>query len=258
MDFVKNPEGLLTSIFEQEYRMPPAVARSTTSTAVSILNGNNELLAVKAGQMKAIAVSKDEPAGKALKHCKMNEIVVTVDDGETDKSHEDRRREALCRISEEAYDQDSLFTEDDLARILHCSTRTIKRDVKLLESKGILIPLRGRIKAMGRGQTHKTKIIELYLRGKTYVDISKETHHSFKAIKRYIENFARVVIALEKTFEKVQVSKLVGISERLVADYAQLYEEYKKDEYKQRLNLILNPIRVEEEKLVELKKRMIL
>lgn len=48
---------------------------------------------------------------------------------------------------------------------------------------------------IGRGQTHKAKIIGLYLDGMTYIEIKLRTKHSVGAIKRYLEGFTKILMA---------------------------------------------------------------
>ncbi|HDP35883.1 MAG TPA: DUF1670 domain-containing protein, partial [Candidatus Hydrogenedentes bacterium] len=65
------------------------------------------------------------------------------------------RRRRLCRIAEEAREQDGLLTQEDLAKCLMCSVRTIRRDVEALKALGVVIPTRGQQQDIGPTVSHR-------------------------------------------------------------------------------------------------------
>src|SRR4030066_235186 len=104
---------------------------------------------------------------------------------------------------------------------------------KMEKKKGIEVVTRGYLHNIGRGQTHKVKIIGMYLDGKTYSEIKLTARHSSGAIKRYIESFTKVVMAQSKgIYERKEISAVTGISEGLVKQYLELIKESKKDKIK--------------------------
>ena len=80
---------------------------------------------------------------------------------------------------------------------------------------------------MGRGQTHKTQILDLYLSGHQFSDIERSTKHSETAIKRYIQDFARVVILKLKGFSVDQIRISTGFSHRLIGEYLKLHKQHR-------------------------------
>jgi hypothetical protein len=88
---------------------------------------------------------------------------------------------------------------------------------------------------VGRGQTHKVIIVELYLKRHTYTSIKRSTRHSAAAIKRYIRTFGRVVMLKRKGLSVREIAFAVGVSERLTKEYLDLYDRYNTVEYKARL-----------------------
>jgi len=83
---------------------------------------------------------------------------------------------------------------------------------------------------IGRGQTHKVKIIGMYLDGKTYSEIKLCAQHSIGAIKRYIESFSKVVMCHKsKIYGRKAISVVTGLSEGLVRQYQDLIRESRKD-----------------------------
>lgn len=132
--------------------------------------------------------------------------------------------------------------------------RTIKRDIKYLKDQEIFVPIRGDIIGTGRGQSHKAKIAEWYLKGATYTEIRNRMYHSFQAIKRYIETLGRVVICIKNDFSLNMTSRVVGITERLAKEYEDLYNRYNTEEYSEKFESILKEIKIPEE-LKVVKKR---
>ena len=104
------------------------------------------------------------------------------------------RHHRLIRITKEAIEQGALLSYEDIAFILTTSIITIKRDIAYLRRNGKTIPSRGWRHDMGRGTTHKTQILDLYLSGYQFSEIEKRTHHSEGAVKRYIQDFSKIIL----------------------------------------------------------------
>jgi len=129
-------------------------------------------------------------------------------------------------------DQGGLATEEDLARALHVVPRTIRRDIHVLETEGYLVPTRGKVKGIGRGQSHKVTIVKLYLQSHTYEYIQRRTRHSLSAIKRYITWFGRVVLLHQRGLPAAEIAFMLGISQGLVEQYLELLESYREPKNK--------------------------
>jgi hypothetical protein len=88
---------------------------------------------------------------------------------------------------------------------------------------------------MGRGQTHKTQILDLYFSGHQFSEIERRTHHSETAIKRYLQDFARVALLHKKTFSLDQIRISTGFSHRLIGEYLKLLAAHKRSAHLKRL-----------------------
>jgi biotin operon repressor len=171
----------------------------------------------------------------------MVEVVWTVDAGEEDpevlREHDSTalRRVRILRLVDEALDQGSEPTQEDLGKALGVTDRTIRSDVAALEVEGYRVATRGKRRGAGRGQTHKVIIVELYFKRHTYTEIKHRTRHSVSAIKRYIQTFGRVVMLTHKGLSVSEIAFAVGISERLTEEYLGLYQRYDILEYQARL-----------------------
>lgn len=97
------------------------------------------------GQMLYTCVKVEAGAGVALKDCPMQSVTLSLLGEGDDQVHgaEMLRRRRIGRLCEEARDQGGLLTQEDLAQILSCDARTIRRDIKALKQTGIHIPTRG-------------------------------------------------------------------------------------------------------------------
>ena len=128
-------------------------------------------------------------------------------------------------MTEEALAQGGVLTQEDLARVLGVEPRTIRRDIQVLKREGHLIPTRGQVKGVGRGQSHKVKIIELWLDRQGYDQIARRVYHSPQAIKRYVSAFLRMVVLHRQGTAAADIAFVTHTSERLVQDYLGVYEQ---------------------------------
>jgi hypothetical protein len=102
--------------------------------------------------------------------------------------------------------------------------RTIRRDVRALKNDGELLHTRGQLKGVGRGQTHKVKIIELWLDRDGYDKIARQVHHSPQAIKRYVSTFLRLAVLHREGKDVKEIAFLTQSSTHLVTDYLAVYQ----------------------------------
>jgi DNA-binding transcriptional regulator YhcF (GntR family) len=119
--------------------------------------------------------------------------------------------------------QEGVASQEDLANALGVDVRTIKRDFAVLEGRGILLPTRGNLHGIGRGQTHKAQIIQRWLRGETYDQLALHTRHSRTCISRYIQTFVRVVELHQQGFPSQEVAYLTQCGLPLVSEYLAVY-----------------------------------
>jgi hypothetical protein len=188
------------------------------------------------GKIHYMAIDDKEPAGKPVALCKKTSVLLTLHNPEEDldvykeSGLRGLRQHRLLRITKEAIEQGALLSYEDIAFLLTTSIVTIKRDVAQIRRKGLVIPSRGWRHQMGRGQTHKTQILELYLSGHQFSDIEKRTHHSQKAVQRYIQDFTKIVLLHQKDFSVDQIRIATNFSSRLIGEYLKLHDKYSKEQ----------------------------
>jgi hypothetical protein len=175
----KTPEQRYLSVLEQDYDQPPRVAQALLEEAQMYLLGSD--LALRPGQTRVILVRVDAGHGQALSQTATQEVTWTVDAGQEDRQVLQQygpvmlRRVRIQRLLDEALEQGAAATQEDLAQALHVSVRTIKRDCADLQAQGIYLPTRGKLRGIGRGQTHKAQIVGRWLEGETYDQIALHT-----------------------------------------------------------------------------------
>jgi len=185
---------------------------------------------LQAGQMRYVCVAASEGAGKALKGCKQQTVVLSMlqrDDPQVlaQQGAEGLRRQRIERLTEEAREQGGLLSQEDLAQLLCCSVRTIRRDVReLRECHGIVVATRGQQKDIGPTVSHKGVAIGHWLGGCEPLEVARKINHSLHAVERYLQHFARVVFLAGKEFAPLQIALTVGISSANVKTYLEIYE----------------------------------
>jgi hypothetical protein len=195
---------------------------------------------LREGQIRYIAVSKEEGSGKRMEELEKVEVILTKTapwDEELVKERDrgSLRRMQILRITEEAYDQGALLTQEDLAKILGVSVRHVRRDIGRLRQMGFRLYLRGAMRDIGRGVSHKVWIADLYLQWRTYSEIKRITGHSVGSIKTYLNDLSRVLMNLERGITDLrEISFNTGKSERLVKEYVDLIKQAEQDDFKRR------------------------
>jgi hypothetical protein len=227
----KSVKQSIISSIARDFNLTPILAEAYF-TQISAYFLNHAEVELHVGQIHYLAIDENEPAGKPLVLCKKVSVKLTLHKPEEDlpvykkSGLRGLRHHKIVRITNEAIDQGGLLSYEDIAFILTCSVVTIKRDMSQMKKKGIILPSRGWRHEMGRGQTHKTQILSLYLSGYQFSDIERRTKHSETAVKRYIQDFARVVLLHKKGFSIDQIRISTGFSHRLIGEYLKLLKQH--------------------------------
>jgi len=226
----KTPEASFLHVLQEEFNLSLREAREVVGAAQEYLGLDHPTAQVRPGQVRLVAASLGAPFGPPLRDTDRITVTLTVDAGGADAAvlaqagRVGLRQGRILRLVDEALEQGGVLTEEDLARVLQVTPRTVIRDIQALKAAGHVVQTRGQVKGAGRGQTHKVRIIELWLDRQGYDRIALWAHHSVQSIKRYIATFQRVVTLHREQTAVSQIAFLVGASERLVRDYLALYE----------------------------------
>lgn len=226
----KTKEVQMLQILQEEFQQPPRVARAILEDMEKCVQGNGQRVGV--GQMRVMLVSMTARHGEAMAKTKQAEVIWTVDAGAEDYQVYKEygavamRRQRIQRLLSEAVEQGAVASQEDLARVLQVAVRTIKRDCAALTGAGIYLPTRGNLKGIGRGQTHKALIVGRWLRGQSYDQVARATHHSVISVQRYVQTFCRVVQLQQQGMSEDEIALLLQIGWSLVAEYEAIYQQY--------------------------------
>lgn len=203
-------------------------------------------ISLSGGEIAYEAVAADEPAGKHIRLTRKVTVRLRLIDLNTDLEVlanyglAGLRQHRIARLTRQAYDQYALLSYEDLAMILTTSPGTVKRDIAQLRHQGMFIITRGMKHDMGPGLSHKTIIIDLYLKNYTFSEIELKTNHSESSVKRYLADFIQVATLHKQNFSFNQIRLIAKKSDRLVREYIQLYQTYDKQN-NQRLDQLMHP-----------------
>jgi len=230
----KTREQVFINSLRKEFELSPAESQGVLDLAQRCLFGEAPS---NVGLIRFICASQKARHGKPLREQDLLEVELNLDNGVDDlnvlrdQGSETLRQLKILRLTEEAYLQGGLLTQEDLGRMLQVSSRTIRKDMQVLQHDGNTIHTRGNDQDIGPGVSHKTHIIDLYLSGMTYHEIMQKTRHSAHAIKRYVSTFGRLLIMLNKGLKLSEISRLLGCSERLTREYLVLFNKYKQGDH---------------------------
>ena len=235
---------------ESDFELAPATSRALLSAAQQVLLSGVRAGEVREGQMRVTVVGSREPAGKPLAAMQKVSVVVTVDDGLEDLDGVDgARRDELASVARATDDRgsDGSRWRADAGRSGAAAADGSAHDPSgrsRLRGEGHWVPTRGAVQDTGRGQSHKAKIVEMYLQRMTYSEIVRRARHSAASVKRYVQTFGRVLVLWQNGIvEAGQVAFVVGISERLAREYLDLRQRYVNAQYADRLEEIARQAR---------------
>ena len=256
----KTSEGEFMYEMETQYELCPKMRESILETAKRCLTRENVL---KEGEIEVSVIGIEEKSGKLMKKMEKIRVRLIIDNGQEDAEilreygRAELRRIQIQRITQEAIEENGVLSQEDLSKHLRCGLRTIKRDIREIKKQGIEVITRGVFHNIGRGQTHKFKIVQLFLEGKTFSEIKRITHHSEGSIKRYVDSFVKVMMSVNHGIrEAKKISSVTGLSELLVNQYLELLRKSRKDK---QCKLKLEELRNQWDRAgTRLKKRVIL
>ncbi len=241
----------ILSILEKEHGMPLAVGRvyyRRLQELADVLQREWEGIEgegrgrgkgeeyINEGEMIFLAISSEEgprtrlSEGKILPVCLEYFSRGDLEIGGPWCKHKNRlcdlKSTRIRRYTSQTFKQGALLSLPDIAMLMGIGVDTVRNLIKAKANDGVIIPTRGLIKDIGRGVSHKCKIIELYLQMYTETEIVDRSGHTYESIEAYIKEFARVVVLSESGLNAVMIRQVTGRSMTLVNAYLDLYRKY--------------------------------
>lgn len=190
------------------------------------------------GQFLWSAVHKDAKplGGQPMSQTKLTPVILDllpvqeIQDRAKGLSPRQARRQTVVRLFQEAYEQQGVLTNAEVALLIKVSPSTVSTYVRQWEKEHqSQLPRRGTIHDMGPSLTHKRQILErLIFQGKAVEVVCQETHHSPAAVLRYSTNFKQVLLCRRKNLTNADIAFATKLSLRLVEEYQDLIDEYGK------------------------------
>jgi len=184
------------------------------------------------GVISHTGVSAKEPAGKPIKDCEVLPIELTMmHEADIDVLREHGpvrlRMVRMLRYCEEAREQHSLLSQEDLSHLLAVDPGTVSDYVRRWREEGVFVPTRGAVKDIGPDPSHKRLIATMLARGLSTSQIRATAKHSEGAIGRYQHQFA-LVLHLLHTYPDASDDErwqLSGLPRGAYDTYVEVYEE---------------------------------
>lgn len=241
----KNARNAIIQKLCDDFNLTPIIAEAFYSQ-FSQYYQQHANIELSSGQLAYEAVAANEPAGKHIRLARKITIRLKLYDMNSDLEvlaefgTAGLRRHRLARFTKQAYEQGALLSYEDLALLLTTSASTVKRDVQQLNREGKFIITRGSKLDMGPGLSHKTIIIDYYLKGYSFTEIERITNHSERSVKRYLIDFIQIATLKKQNFKQNQIRLIAQKSIRLVKEYLELFKYYS-SQNNVRLNQLLSP-----------------
>ena len=185
------------------------------------------------GEVLHECVAIGERAGKPLAHCRTVRVRLLVFSQAEDHcgacgAASEIRRRRILRLTEGARDQGGLLTQEDLAYLLSCDVRTIRRDIHALRVQEFHVPTRGQQEDIGPTVTHRELALRYWLEGAEPLAVARRINHSLHSVERYIQQFIRTVYLARKQFVPAQIAATLGVSTTTVRAALDIYEQCQK------------------------------
>ena len=143
------------------------------------------------------------------------------------KKMKERDIQTMARLVKSAYAQGGLLTGAELAVLLNRSLGTIGKYLQAYHEKhNEILPTKGMILDQGSRPSHKGSIVSLYEQGYPEPDIARQTNHTIEATSRYLRNYKRVKVLLEKDFNIMEIVRITGLGRSTILQYRDLVYFY--------------------------------
>ncbi|RMF00234.1 MAG: DUF1670 domain-containing protein, partial [Chloroflexi bacterium] len=141
--------AVFLNTLQQDFFLPSGTAGQILQAAESLLQPVLAAKTVQPGQVRITLNRLDSPSG--AENGKID-VTLTLDAGSQDTAIKSQggptalRRKRIIRLYHEAQQQGGVLTQEDLARLLNASVRTIRRDLTALSAAGYPVKTLGQMK----------------------------------------------------------------------------------------------------------------
>ena len=123
-----------------------------------------------------------------------------------------------------------LLTQADMSLLLGLKTEEIcKLLAQARQETGKPLMTKGYFFDQGMKPTHKAKVIALYENGVDEADIAQRTQHSPQSVGRYIRDYERVKLLVERQIAPTEMAPLTGMTPAVVRAHWKLLQQHRPD-----------------------------
>lgn len=162
------------------------------------------------------------------------ETMIHMPTGRAGRQHMSRllkkRLERIVDYGLDHPDGPALLTCADLGLMLGRTSTQISRLLKAIrEETGKTLITKGYYFDQGVRPTHKAEIVALYEQGMDETDIARHSNHAQSSVGRYLRDYERVRLLLQRNISVEQISPLTGLQPTVVNAYVKLTKQYHPD-----------------------------
>jgi hypothetical protein len=190
---------------------------------------------IQHGQVMWLGIHVDDPPRRyqRLADTRLVPLVLDLNTPEDIQARLDRiapgqrLKQKLVRLCEQAYQQNALLSNCDLAELMNLTDGRVANILTAHEREtGKLVPRRATLHDVGTGLTHKRIIChKRYAEGKTSDVIAQETYHSMDAVDRYLAQFDRVRHCRQQGMTPERTAFILSCGVTLVNEYLAIDKE---------------------------------
>lgn len=139
------------------------------------------------------------------------------------------RRQRQTRLLDQAYAQDGVLAQSDLAVLLLSSLRQVRTDIATVQTREARqLPYRGTVHDLGPTLSHKVAVARLLEAGYLEPQICHmlTPAHSLSAVERYAQTYKHTRTLLAQGLAPTEIAAILQLGERLVAAYIAMVAEH--------------------------------
>ena len=139
----------------------------------------------------------------------------------------ERDQQRAARLVQAAAAQGGLLTIAEVSVILNKGYEATRTGLQAwMAETGEVLPLKGYQMDQGASPTHKTQIVRLYEQGLEPPDVARESGHSLTSVDRYLKDYERVKLLVQRGLSVPEISHLIGRGQSVVLEYVAVIREH--------------------------------
>ena len=120
-----------------------------------------------------------------------------------------------------------LLTTADLGLMVGLTPSQVGRLlVDARQKTGKALPTKGYYFDQGMAPSHKAEVVALYEQGLDETDIARQTQHAQSSVGRYLRDYERVKLLLQRQVPIDEIAPLIGLPPSVVKAYVKLIAQY--------------------------------